>query len=48
MSATHEAVILCMRIGPAYKEESMKMDYPDMREMTLWHIVAIHRTRRLS
>ena len=31
MSATHVAVILCMRTGPAYEEESMKMDYPDVR-----------------
>ena len=31
MSVTHIAVILCMRIGPAYEEESMKMDYPDVR-----------------
>ena len=31
MSATHIAVILCMRTGPAYEEESMKMDYPDVR-----------------
>ena len=31
MSATHVAVILCTRTGPAYEEESMKMDYPDAR-----------------
>ena len=31
MSATHVAVILCTRIGPAYEEESMKTDYPDAR-----------------
>ena len=31
MSVTHVAVILCMRTGPAYKEESMKRDYPDVR-----------------
>ena len=31
MSVTHVAVILCMRTGPAYEEESMKMDYPDVR-----------------
>ena len=31
MSATHIAVILCTRTGPADKEESMKMDYPDLR-----------------
>ena len=31
MSATHIAVILCMRTGPAYEEESMKRDYPDAR-----------------
>ena len=31
MSATHVAVILHMRTGPAYEEESMKMDYPDAR-----------------
>ena len=31
MSATHVAVILRMRTGPAYEEESMKMDYPDAR-----------------
>ena len=31
MSVTHVAVILCMRTGPAYEEESMKMDYPDAR-----------------
>ena len=30
MSATHVAVILCTRTGPAY-EEFMKMDYPDAR-----------------
>ena len=31
MSANHIAVILCMRTGPAYEEESMKTDYPDAR-----------------
>ena len=31
MSATHIAVILCMRTSPAYEEEFMKMDYPDAR-----------------
>ena len=31
MSATHVAVILCMRTSPAYEEEFMKMDYPDAR-----------------
>ena len=31
MSATHIAVILRMRTGPAYEEESMKTDYPDAR-----------------
>ena len=31
MSATHIAVILRMRTGPAYEEESMKTDYPDVR-----------------
>ncbi|KIM61146.1 hypothetical protein SCLCIDRAFT_26118 [Scleroderma citrinum Foug A] len=31
MSATHVAVILHMRTGPAYEEESMKTDYPDAR-----------------
>ena len=31
MSATHVAVILCTRTGPAYEEESMKTDYPDER-----------------
>ena len=31
MSVTHVAVILHMRTGPAYEEESMKMDYPDAR-----------------
>ena len=31
MSATHIAVILHMRTGPAYEEESMKTDYPDAR-----------------
>ena len=31
MSATHVAVILHTRTGPAYEEESMKMDYPDVR-----------------
>ena len=31
MSATHIAVILRTRTGPAYEEESMKMDYPDAR-----------------
>ena len=34
MSVTHVAVILHMRTGPAYEEESMKMDYP-MREMSM-------------
>ena len=32
MSATHVAVILRMRTGPAYEEEFMKMDYL-MQEM---------------
>ena len=32
MSATHVAVILHTRTGPAYEEESMKMDYPDVRK----------------
>ena len=31
MSATHVAVIPHMRTGPAYEEESMKMNYPDAR-----------------
>ncbi|KIM61377.1 hypothetical protein SCLCIDRAFT_25864 [Scleroderma citrinum Foug A] len=31
MSATHIAVILRTRTGPAYEEESMQMDYPDVR-----------------
>ena len=31
MSATHIAVIPCTRTSPAYKEESMKTDYPDVR-----------------
>ena len=31
MSATHIAVILRTRTGPAYEEESMKTDYPDVR-----------------
>ena len=31
MSATHVAVIPHMRTHPAYKEESMKTDYPDVR-----------------
>ena len=31
MSATHVAVILRTRTGPAYEEESMKTDYPDVR-----------------
>ena len=31
MSATHVAVILRTRTGPAYEEESMKMDDPDAR-----------------
>ena len=31
MSATHIAVILRTRTGPAYGEESMKTDYPDVR-----------------
>ena len=31
MSATHVAVIPCMRTSPAYEEEFMKMDYPDAR-----------------
>ena len=31
MSATHVAVIPCMRTSPAYEEEFTKMDYPDAR-----------------
>ena len=31
MSVTHIAVILHMRTGPTYEEESIKMDYPDAR-----------------
>ena len=31
MSATHVAVVLRTRTGPAYEEESMKMDYPYAR-----------------
>ncbi|KIM63798.1 hypothetical protein SCLCIDRAFT_23966 [Scleroderma citrinum Foug A] len=31
MSVTHIAVILRMRTSPAYEEEFMKMDYPDVR-----------------
>ena len=31
MSAIHVAVILRTRTGPAYEEESMKTDYPDVR-----------------
>ncbi|KIM52107.1 hypothetical protein SCLCIDRAFT_32912 [Scleroderma citrinum Foug A] len=31
MRATHVAVILRTRTGPAYEEESMKTDYPDVR-----------------
>ena len=31
MSATHVAVIPRMRTRPAYEEESMKTDYPDVR-----------------
>ena len=31
MSVTHVAVILCTRTSPAYEEEFMKMDYPDVR-----------------
>ena len=31
MSATHIAVMLHTRTGPAYEEESMKTDYPDAR-----------------
>ena len=31
MSATHVAVILHTRTGPAYEEQSMKTDYPDAR-----------------
>ena len=31
MNATHVAVISHMRTHPAYEEESMKMDYPDVR-----------------
>ena len=31
MSATHVAVILRMRTSPAYEEEFMNMDYPDVR-----------------
>ena len=31
MSATHIAVILRTRASPAYEEEFMKMDYPDVR-----------------
>ena len=38
MSATHVAVIPCMRTSPAYEEEFMKTDYPDARNeySTLW------------
>ena len=31
MSVTHIAVILHTRTGPAYEDESMKMNYPDVR-----------------
>ena len=31
MSVTHVAVILHTRTSPAYEEEFMKMDYPDVR-----------------
>ena len=31
MSVTHVAVILHMRTSPAYEEEFVKMDYPDVR-----------------
>ena len=31
MSATHIAVIPHMRTSPAYEEEFVKMDYPDLR-----------------
>ena len=31
MSATHVEVILRTRTSPAYEEEFMKMDYPDVR-----------------
>ena len=31
MSVTHVAVILHTRTGPAYEEEFMKTDYPDVR-----------------
>ena len=31
MSATHIAVILRTRTSPAYEEEFMKKDYPDVR-----------------
>ena len=31
MSATHIAVILHTRTGPAHEEESMKTDYPDAK-----------------
>ena len=31
MSVTHIAVILRTKTGPAYEEESMKTDYPDVR-----------------
>ena len=31
MSATHVEVIPCTRTSPAYEEELMKMDYPDVR-----------------
>ena len=42
MSATHIAVILRTRTGPAYGEESMKTDYPDVRNeyTTLWPSIA--------
>ena len=30
MSVTHVAVILRTRTSPAYEEEFMKMDYPDV------------------
>ena len=45
MSATHVAVILRTRTGPAYEEESMKTDYPDvLGEMSMaWCSHPLHK-----
>ena len=42
MSVIHIAVILCMRTGPAYEEEFMKMYYPDARNEYGTSVKIIH------